>query len=184
MWRFALCIFVASCGFDADYTGGHFKCSDGTCPTTFECRNDVCFDPNAPIDAAVDAGQFAHTCDDPEPLGSSKAGTTVGQANTVSSSCAGVVENGADAVYTVGVLADSVLDVTLADDFNGVVYVLGTCTPAPATPTCDTNMVGRQGTLLRVPIQNSGNLFLIVDSQNAADTGTFTVSATLTQSLE
>lgn len=184
MWRFALCFFVASCGFDADYTGGHYKCTDGACPTNFECRNEVCVDPNAPIDAAVDAGHFAHTCDDPEPLGVSKAGTTVGQTNSVTSSCAGIIENGADAVYTVETLAGAILNVSLADDFDGVVYVLGTCTPAPATPTCDTNMVGRQGTPLRVPIQNAGSLFLIVDSQNAADSGTFTVSATLTQSLE
>src|SRR5262249_35451668 len=77
---------ASACVFDADYTGGTYKCSDGKCPSGLHCAAGVCtakpaIDAGSGIDAPRDSHVAALTCGDPGGAGSA-SGTTVGRSNT------------------------------------------------------------------------------------------------------
>src|SRR5688572_21846078 len=108
MPRLAILIgFLGGCFFDAGYSGGTVKCSDGRCPSGLVCHLETCV-TSIPIDMghdiAIDAPPAALNCASPGPFpttGGMAAGTTVGATSKMSSACGGFVMNGPDRVYAI-----------------------------------------------------------------------------------
>jgi hypothetical protein len=177
--------FAAGCVFDADYSKGHYACSDGKCPSGLACESNACVVPrhDAAVDTVIDAPPAALTCSDPGPFpasGGSASGTTAGRTNTVSASCNGTVMNGTDAVYRLdlGAGAHATFTVTGAS-FPIAVYALTPCTLAPATPACLDNVYATTGSPATVTATSAGTYFVIVDGTNAGLSGTYAVGETV-----
>lgn len=181
---------AAGCHFDADYSDGHFKCSDGVCPSGLSCVAGECVAPR--MDAAtdttddtmimIDAPMAALTCVQPgvfAATGGSMMGSTASRSSTISSSCGGSVMNGADAVYRIDLAAGKQLLVTIAGSFAVSAYVIAPCSVSPATPTCLTNTAATPGNPISVTTSFTGAYFVIVDATNAAASGTYTLSLTV-----
>ncbi|MBL0216604.1 MAG: hypothetical protein IPQ07_22320 [Myxococcales bacterium] len=190
-WNLAVCVlvFAGGCLFSADYGGGQFRCSDGRCPSGLVCSADqrciaspVTDAPAAdasdgPVDA-IDARLAALTCADPGVVaatGGSEPGTTAGRTSTISSSCGGFVMNGADAVYRLtAALGDSYLI-----GITGVkAYVIAPCSVSPATPVCLGNTFASPGNPISITTTFAGQHFIVVDHENAATTGAYTLTVT------
>ncbi len=185
-WKALACVAVVACHFDADYGGGTYLCSDGVCPTNLSCVAGVCRGgdagpgSDAHPDAPGDGPTAALTCADPGMLsGGSATGSTTDRTSQVSSLCAGIVQNGADAVYEVDAAAGSALHVAIAGDFAVDAYVLAPCAAAPATPACEGDMVAMPGTPIVVDVASAGPEFVVVDSENAEMMGTYTLTVSI-----
>jgi hypothetical protein len=181
---------AAGCSFDADYSGGHFTCSDGVCPSGFSCVASVCVEPrnDAATDTTtdtmimIDAPMAAMTCVQPGVFGAtggSMMGSTASRSSTISAMCGGFVMNGPDAVYQIDLAVGKQLLVTVAGSFAVSAYVIAPCSASPATPTCLTNMAATPGNPISVTASFAGAHFVIVDAQNAAASGTYTLSLTV-----
>jgi hypothetical protein len=171
---------AASCVFDASYTGGTYRCSDGKCPAGLTCSAGVCMPPDArSIDAPPDTHVAALTCADPGVLGAtggSASGTTVGRSNTVNSSCGGVVTNGPDAVYRLTAAANAQVMVTIAGSYPVNAYLIAPCSVAPATPACESNALASAGSPITVTVPFAGEHFIVVDGVNPTVSGTYTLT--------
>jgi hypothetical protein len=178
-WIALACAWLlGACVFDADYSGGTYKCSDGVCPTGLRCVAGAC--TSAPIDAHVDGPKDgpppALTCADPGPASGSVSGTTVGRSNTVSASCGGFVMNGQDAVYRVSATAGQHVMVSVA---GLQAYVIAPCVTQPQTPTCLGNTVATVGNPISVVAATTGNVYVIIDDSNPAVSGSYTLDVTV-----
>ena len=179
----------AGCGFDADYRGGTFKCSDGVCPSGLACVSGTCVAPGDGGGSSIDAktipdAMHALTCGDPGDVarGSSQmaSGTTSGGTNHVSAMCGAVIMNGPDDVYRVDAVAGDKLDVSITGDSVVRAYVVATCSAPPATPTCEGGVFTEPG-LAAVSLTSlgAGAHYVIVDSEDAALGGAYTVTIDL-----
>lgn len=187
--RAAVLVMIAACGFDADYRGGTYKCSDGVCPTGLACAGGTCVAPGDGGDA-IDArpgppdAMHALTCGDPGDVtrGSARmaSGTTAGGANHVAAMCGAVIMNGPDDVYRVTSVAGDTLDVTISGDAVVRAYVVATCPPPSTTPTCEGGAFTEPG-LAAVSLTGlaAGAHYVVVDSDNAALGGAYTVTIDL-----
>jgi len=188
MPRFAvLCaLLMGGCFFDADYHGGRYTCSDGVCPSGFSCVSGVCEEPrrdaatDVPVDmSTIDARQAALVCADPGvfPMaGGMFMGTTAGRSNTVTAMCSASVMNAFDAVYRVDAAVGAHLLISVSG-FNGVsAYVIAPCSIAPATPSCIGGTAATMGNPINVTTSFAGQHFIVVDSANAAFSGTYTLT--------
>lgn len=192
MHRFALVgmVFVGGgCSFDADYGDGGVRCSDGRCPSGLTCNADRrCVMPgdaalddapvDAMVDAMIDAMPAALTCVDPGVIamtGGTASGTTAGRSSTVSASCGGSVMNGNDAVYRVTAQAGDQYLISI----TGVkAYVIIPCSLSPATPTCIGNAAATPGNPISVTASVAGQHFIVVDHENPATSGAYTLTVT------
>jgi hypothetical protein len=172
-------IFVGGCSFEADYSGGGFACNDGRCPAGLDCIENVCRIPidAAPDDAedAPDAREPALTCADPGILtGDTVMGDTTNKPMVLSSMCGGFVMNGRETVYSITVGAGDSLRVAITGARKA--YVIATCTvPAPA---CLGNTRAVDGLPITVT-PAAGDAFVIVDDENPANTGAYTLTVTV-----
>lgn len=187
MPRIAALVALASggCWFSADYKGGAYKCSDGVCPSGLACVAGTCVAPGAP-DAKkgpIDA-MAALTCGDPGPLarGASvvASGSTSGGTNHVSAMCGAVIMNGPDAIYRVDAALGDKLDVSITGDSVVRAYVVATCPAPPATPTCEGGVFTEPGlaALMETGLA-AGPHYVVVDSENAALGGSYSVTVDL-----
>lgn len=181
MPRIAAIWLVAACSFDADYGGGHYKCSDGVCPTGLVCTAGACVAQGA-IDApAGDARTFARTCSDPEPIptaGGTFTGTTTGRQNTITASCAGSIMNGHDAVFRFDATLGDSLTISITASWAASVYAIAPCAVAPATPACLGSAAGVPGNPLALTAGFTGAHYIIVDGVNPATDGSYTLTIT------
>ena len=172
---------VGACSFDADYSGGGFRCDDGVCPPGLVCRAEgVCLPPpdaalpDAPDDIP-DAREPALTCADRGALTSGVAvtGNTMSpRPATVSIMCNGFIMNGRDAVYEITVSAGDQLRVELANTSLRA-YVMNDCPSA-----CISNAVAIQGIPANVtPL--AGPVFVVVDHENFAVVDTYELTVTI-----
>jgi len=180
-------VFVASCGFDADYSGGRFTCSDGKCPTGQTCVNNECVVPHdagPDADSSIDARPPLLVCGDPGILpagGGTAMGTTNStHGNTVDSLCNSLVMNGYDAVYRVDALAGDHIGVMVSGSFPVRGYVIVPCTPSPSSPACLGNMFATATAPISVTTTMAGQHFVIVDGENAGLSGSYTLTVTVT----
>jgi hypothetical protein len=170
-------VLLSGCFFEADYSRGHYTCSDGVCPSGLACVQSECVTERK--DAAIDTttvvdGMYAATCSNPQPFpstGGMTGGTTAGRSNTVTSMCGGAIQNGTDAVYKIEDATDPIL-VSVTGSFAVTAYALSSCPAAPATPACETNMTAVPGNPLALA---AGTYWIVVDSANAAASGTYTL---------
>ena len=173
-------LFVGGCFFNADYSSGHYTCSDGVCPTGLSCVQGECVSEvrkDAMIDAPIvfeDAPPRSAVCSDPQlfpSTGGMTGGTTMGRSNTVSSMCAGSNQLGPDAVYKIQDATRPIL-VSVTGSFAVTAYALTSCAVTPATPSCVSNTTAVPGNPLSLP---AGTYFIVVDSANSAASGTYTL---------
>jgi hypothetical protein len=179
---------ASGCGFDADYRGGTFTCSDGVCPAGLACVGGTCVAPGdggAIVDGkATPDAMHALTCGDPGDVARGGAagasGTTAGGANHVSAMCGAVIMNGPDVVYRVDALAGDRLDVTITGDSVVRAYVVASCAAPPARPTCEGGVFTEPG-LAAVSLTSlaAGPHYVLVDSEEAALGGAYTVTIDL-----
>lgn len=175
--------------FDADYSSGTYRCTDGRCPTGLVCNaDDRCVVPgedggidapkDAPIDAMIDARQAALTCVDPGllmPAGGTAMGSTVGGISRVSAMCGGFVMNGADNVYRVTAAAGDQFLISI----TGVrAYVITPCSVTPSTPICLGNAFASAGNPISVTTTFAGNHYIVVDHEAPATQAAYTLTVT------
>lgn len=180
---------VGACTFDAVYTGGHYTCSDGKCPSGYTCsKSQQCVLPDSgtgsgSADAAIDAPQAALTCSDPGTfgaMGGSASGTTAPpRSNTVSASCNGSVMNGPDAVYKFDASIGQQVTASIAASYAATAYVIAPCSVTPATPACETNAYATPGNPLAFSAPATTTYYLVVDGVNPSLSGTYTVTLSL-----
>ena len=139
---------------------------------------------DAPLaDARPDAGPaHALTCSDPGVLAST-GGTVSGSTgaphgNHVTAICAGVVQNGADAVYAITLPVAGQLRVAISGSAALDAYVITPCAGAPATPSCLGNAIASAGNPLLVTATAGATYYVVVDSEQAAATGSYSVVVT------
>ena len=81
-----------------------------------------------------------------------------------------------DAVFKIVLPAASTLRVDITGGRKA--YVIGTCVPSPSTPACIGNARAIMGTpLMLAPV--GGPAFVVVDDENAAASGTYTLTLTV-----
>jgi hypothetical protein len=181
---------LAGCGFDADYRGGTYRCSDGVCPSGLTCEAQICVAPRDGGPQGADApkpppdAMHALTCGDPGDVtrGVTRtiSGTTAGGANHVSAACGAFVMNGPDDVFRVTAQAGDKLDVSISGDSVVRAYVLATCPSPPATPTCEGGTFTEPGVAgIALPSLTAGTHYVVVDSENAALGGSYAVTVDL-----
>jgi hypothetical protein len=193
----AALIGTVACGFDADYRGGTYLCSDGVCPTGQRCVAGVCHAADgggdaadaAPVDARADAAHDAPVdgpspgfdCSAPGALSGdgSASGSTIDRGNQVSALCGGVVQNGPDATYALVVAAGSAVHVSIAGDYLVDAYLIAPCAAAPATPACEGDALAMPGAPLEYTATAAGSQYIVVDSEEAAGSGTYTLTVTV-----
>lgn len=188
-WNVALCVLVfAGCVFSADYGGGRYRCSDGSCPDGLVCTADEhCVAPtaidastsDAAPDAMIDARLAALTCADPGVIpvtGGAEPGTTVGRSSSISASCGGFVMNGADAVYRLTVATAG--DMYLIGITGVKAYVITPCSTTPATPACLGNAFAAAGNPISITTTAAGPHYIVVDHESPATTAAYTLSVT------
>ena len=180
-----LCLLVVgACSFDADYTGGTYRCGDGKCPSGLTCIGGQCALPGkdaavdtVPEDAMIDAREAALLCLDPGILpagGGTVMGTTVGRDSTVSASCNAGVMNSADAVYRVDANVNQSIMVSITGTLNA--YVIAPCSATPATPMCIGSTAASMNSPISVTAAFTGQYFIVVDQINPATTGPYTLT--------
>ncbi len=191
-WNLALCVlvFASGCLFSADYGGGQYRCGDGKCPEGLVCSDDLrCVaspvidapagdGPGDAADAMIDARLAALTCVDPGVVpatGGTEIGTTVGRSSTISSMCGGSVMNGPDAVYRLTAAAS---DMYLIGITGVKAYVIAPCSVSPSTPICVGNMYASPGNPIAVTTTFTGAYYIVVDHDNAATSGAYTLTVT------
>ena len=176
-WILLVCALIG-CGFDADYNGGHYTCSDGVCPTGLSCIADKCV---APSDGAVviDAPPHALTCVDPGVLPGMVSGSTTDRSSMMSASCGGAVMNGKDAVYKVAAGASQHVMVSVMGDFPAKAYVLQPCSPSPAIPSCLGGSYASMGAPISVATTAAGDYFVVVDCDIANDSGGYSMTVSV-----
>ena len=179
-------MLLASCGFDADYSGGRFTCSDGKCPAGQTCVANECVVPHDAAtddaDAPIDGHPAMLLCSDPGILpaaGGTVMGTTNGRNNTVSSLCNSLVMNGFDAVYRVDAALGDHIGITVAGSFPVRGYVIAPCMTQPNTPSCIGNMFATPTAPISVTTTSAGPQFIIVDGENAGLSGNYTLTVTV-----
>lgn len=166
----------SGCSFAADYGGGTYTCSDGKCPSGLSCVAEVCVDPtmiDAPVDLPIDEAVHALTCADPGAiaLGGSESGTTTGKPSNLGSMCGGFVMNGKEAVYKIELTGSAVV---VGVTGQRKAYVIAQCVvPAPA---CLGNAFATEGNPISVT-PAVGASFIVVDDENPANDGSYTVTA-------
>ena len=180
----ACAVLVAACGFDANYAGGHYTCSDGVCPTGLSCVAGACVmaGGDGPTEQpAIDAREPALTCADPGMLPGSVTGDTGirSNMNLMTASCGGAVMNGKDAVYKVAAAASQHIMVMVTGNFPAKAYVLSACTPAPATPTCLGGSYASDGSPISVATTTAGDYVVVVDCDLAADSGAYSLTVSV-----
>ena len=179
----ACAVLVGACFFQADYTGGHFRCTDGKCPSGLTCIAGTC---GMPIDARIDTPdgppdgkQAALTCMDPGVFpaagGSASGSTNAPRVNTVSSSCGGQVMNGNDAVYKIDAALGDHITLTISGYVGVYAYAIAPCVTQPSTPTCVGNMPASAGNPVTITVPATTAYFLVVDSVNPAQHGSYTL---------
>ncbi len=190
MPRLVLVCALAGCGFDADYRGGQYRCSDGVCPTSLRCVDEVCVDPST-LDAAVpdaspDASpdaMTARTCADPGELDRGApveaSGDTTGGLNHVSAMCSAAVQNAPDDVFRLTAQAGDALDVAITGDAVVRAYVVTTCVAPPSTPSCVGGTAASPGNPIALTGLAAGDVYVVVDGENAALGGSYTVTVHL-----
>lgn len=175
---------VVACSFNANYGGGHYKCTDGLCPSGLTCSAGICV-AGTTIDAPAsgsDAAAHAQTCGDPEPVASAGGtfmGTTTGRVNNVDASCSGGFMNAVDAVYRIDGSAGEHLVISVTGSWSPNAYVIphAQCMPLPATPACLGSAAGSNGPADVMLVQD-GQYDIIVDSMIAASNGSYTLAIT------
>jgi len=174
-------VLLASCGFDADYSGGRFTCSDGKCPAGQTCVANECIVPHdaAPedADASTDAHPAMLLCSDPGILpaaGGTVMGTTNSRNNTVDSLCNSLVMNGPDAVYSVNAAFGAHIG---SYPVRG--YVIAPCVVTPNTGACIGNVFATPTAPISVTTMFAGLHYIIVDGENAGLSGTYTLTVTV-----
>jgi len=174
----AIGFLLGGCFFEADYRGT-YACTDGRCPSGLACVANTCVAPpadaadDAATDAPPDTPTHALTCADPGELVKSQpvAGDTTGKPMQLSSMCGGFVMNGREAVYRIAVTAGDSLLVSITGARKA--YVIAACTvPAPA---CLGNALAVEGNPLSVT-PAAGDAFLVVDDENPANAGPYTLT--------
>jgi hypothetical protein len=176
-------VLAAGCTFDADYSRGTYKCSDGRCPSGLVCdtRDDTCVTTlivdaplDVPTDVPIDARMAALTCADPGLLAPSVAvsGDTTGGTSRVSPSCGGFVMNGPDEVYRITAAAG---DQFLVEVTGMRAYAV---TPCVSTAGCIGNMFAKQGNPIAINALAGGQLYIVVDHELAPMMGAYTLNVT------
>jgi hypothetical protein len=188
-WKPALCalLLVGGCLFEADYSSGTYRCTDGRCPAGLVCSADdrcvastVVDAPRdgAPADVMVDARMAALTCIDPGVIpsaGGTVMDTTVGGISRVSSMCGGFVMNGADDVYRINATANDQFLIAI----TGVrAYVITPCSITPSTPLCLGGAFASEGNPIAVTTSFTGPYFVVVDHEAPATQAAYTLTVT------
>jgi hypothetical protein len=170
--------FLGGCLFEADYRGT-YACTDGRCPSGLTCVANACVSEvptDGPVDT-VDAREPALTCADPGVIasaGGTAIATTIDHPTQLSSMCDGFVMNGREAVYRIELAAGDQLLVSITGARKA--YVIAQCvTPAPA---CLGNSLATAGNPIAVT-PAAGPSFVIVDDENPAAAGEFTLTLTV-----
>jgi hypothetical protein len=174
---------AGGCTFDADYSRGTYRCSDGRCPSGLVCDTRVatCVTTlmddapvDVPADVAIDARQAALTCADPGLLASGVAvtGDTTGGTSRVAPSCGGYVMNSADEVYRITAAAG---DQFLVEVAGLRAYAV---TPCVSTTGCLGNMFASQGNPIAINALAGGQLYIVVDHELAPTAGTYSLTVT------
>ncbi len=194
----ALLAALPACGFEADYAGGTYACSDGVCPEGLSCGPDrVCrapladdAAPDAP-DAALDAPDAAAppdaapalACGDPGDFARGAprvfTGDTTGALDHVASLCGGLVHSSVDHVYRATAQAGDALDVAIGGDPDGRAYAVLLCDAPPATPACLGDATARPGDPLALTGLPAGDVYVVVDSAAVALSGPYTLTVHL-----
>lgn len=175
----AISFLVGGCFFEADYRGT-YACTDGRCPSGLTCVANTCV-ADSPTDAAIDtpadARVPAFNCADPAIIaspGGSISGDTTGKPMQLSSMCGGFVMNGREAVHRIDLAAGDQLLVAITGARKA--YVIAACTvPAPAC-------LGNTRAVENNPISvtpAAGPSFVIVDDENPASAGPYTLTLTV-----
>ena len=178
---FAL-VASGACRFDADYTGGTYRCSDGVCPAGLVCSAAEVCEPPGDAAASPDAPSAALTCADPGELSAGVTvfdGTTVGGINHVSGSCDLSIYNGPDDVYRATVAAGADLEVQITGETTVRAYVITACVPNPQTPACVGDMVAQPGFALALTDLPAGDVYVLVDEVNPAGGTDYTLTVDL-----
>jgi len=179
-------VLLASCGFDADYSGGRFTCSDGKCPAGQTCVANECVVPHdaagEDADAPIDGHPAMLICTDPGILpaaGGTVMGTTNMRNNTVDSLCNSLVMNGPDAVYRVDATVGDHIGITVSGGYPVRGYVIAPCVVQPNSPACVGNMFATPTASISVIAAMTGQHYIIVDGENAGLSGNYTLTVTV-----
>ena len=182
----AMGALLAGCSFHGDYAGGHYRCSDGICPSGLVCIAKECVvpaDAGAGSDAHADARMPALTCADPGLFpagGGTTSGATAPSRNTIDGMCGGTVLNGDDAVYRVTTTAGDHVRVSISGSgFPAAAYVIAPCQPSPNVPACEGNMLATASTPIDVTPASTGAHYVVVDAVNPTDHGTYTLTVSV-----
>lgn len=190
-WKPAVCalLLVGGCLFDADYSSGTYRCTDGRCPAGRVCdADDHCVAPpaldaprdalDAPPDVMIDGRMAALTCVDPGVIpsaGSTEMGTTVGGTSRISAMCGGFVMNGADHVYRI---LSSVGDQLLIGITGVRAYVIAPCSITPSTPICGGNAFATAGNPISFTVPVAGFYYVVVDHEAPATMAPYVLTVT------
>jgi hypothetical protein len=132
--------------------------------------------PDMAIDAPPEGLPAALNCADPgvfAATGGTFTGTTVGATSKMSSTCGGFVNNGPDRVYRIQMNGTNMLRVNI-DTGMRKAYVIASCQESPSTPACLGNVRASMGSPI-VVTPAAGPAFVVVDDENAAASGTYTL---------
>jgi hypothetical protein len=182
---------LPACGFEADYRGGTYTCTDGVCPSGLTCDDDqVCrvpgaddAGPDADTDAAPLDAAPALACADPGEITRGAPqhveGDTTGSLDHVASLCGGMVHSSVDHVYRATAVAGDSLDVAIGGDPDGRAYVVTDCDGSPSTPSCLGNATAQPGDPIALTSLPAGDVFIVVDSAAVALSGPYTLDVHL-----
>lgn len=188
----AACAVVlgGACAFEASYGSGHYKCSDGACPSGLVCTAGSCVTPGSGTDAGSGSADAAMpdgpppalTCGVPGIVGSGSgtfmySDSTASRSPSISASCNSMILNGNDAVYVVTAAANETITIGIAATWAAKVYVIAPCTNAPA-PTCIGSAMAMPGTDLPFHAGSAQPYFIVVDALYTFESGSYTLTIT------
>ena len=188
-WIALVCLcLVGACRFDADYSGGPYRCEQDKCPDGLVCRANVCVELGkdaaidaVPDDSMVDARMPELRCGDPgklPPTGGTVTGSTAGKMNLVTAQCSTGFMNGFDDVYEIEAPAGK--QVTLAISTTTMNYAVTAymITPCPSA-ACMSATYAVPGNPATITTTVASPQYVVVDSIIANTGGAYTLIVTV-----
>jgi hypothetical protein len=192
-WIALVCLcLVGACRFDADYSGGPYRCEQDKCPDGLVCddlqspavciapRQDAAID-SPPDDSMVDARVPELRCGDPgklSPTGGTVTGSTAGKMNLVTAQCSTGVMNGFDDVYEIEAPAGKQVTLAVSTTTMGYAVTAYMITPCPSA-ACMSADYAVPGNPATITTTIASPQYVVVDSIIANTGGAYTLIVTV-----